>query len=62
MYPDGWKGNKGLEDKEEGEEEEKELFELNIQPLQSVFVIIIVKSNISWTQCIVNAIWLWRAP
>jgi len=39
-------------------EEEKELFELNIPSLQNVFVIIIVKStsNISLTQCIVNAI------
>jgi len=44
--PDAWKGNKGLEEKEEGEEV-NDFYDLNIQLLQSVFVITVVESNIS---------------
>jgi hypothetical protein len=43
---DASKGNKGLEEIEKGEEE-KDFYDLNIQLLQSVFVITVVKCNIS---------------
>jgi hypothetical protein len=44
--PDAWNGNKGLEEKDEGEEV-NDFYDLNIQLLQSVFVITVVESNIS---------------